>query len=356
MKLEQKIFAAVLTLGALLVVGLWLQPRIEDELAPTLERAFVAMELETSGIAEVGTLEILSGSSFTLHAVVEARRRSGETLYYTDAPALRIEGEVVPADSLRSWDRRRPPKIRWFTIEPGKPFLRVLDLEELAGLSAQEVYRPEWPSTWSIPGSLDLAADSNRDWIHGLDQDTFGTQRYQVRIEVFDDDEALLPSQRLKSAGAEVWMLQEMLPTVTASLPGVLGPVSRIFGLPQIEGIEAAEGFRQQVDAWMSDRLAFDRLGVLGETLRAAGVTPESIEWRTLDLSSQPSWEDQVHTGDLIQVSDRLVILYRDRGIEGVLDPDDLCLDFTRGASVAPLGQVFGSMEEWSWMPLAPSP
>ncbi|MCH9650370.1 MAG: hypothetical protein K0U98_19210 [Deltaproteobacteria bacterium] len=354
MSVERKIFAAVLILGALVVIGLWLQPHIEDELAPTLERALVAVQVEGSEVAELGTLKILSGSPFTLHAVVEARRRSGELIYYSDAPALRIAGTVVAAESLRSWDRRRPPKIRWFTVEPGKPFLRVSGLGEVDALSAQEVYRPEWPSTWSIPGRLDLAADANRDWIHGLDQDTFGTQRYQVRIEVFDDDEALLPSQRLKSAGAEVWTDQEALPTVTAALPGVLASVSEIFGLPQIEGIDTTEEFREQVDSWMSERLAFDRLGVLGETLRAAGVTSESIEWRTLDLSSQPSWGDQVQVGDLIQVLDRLVILYKDRGVEGVLDPDDLCFDFARGASVSPLGQVFGGTEEWSWMPLAP--
>ena len=54
--------------------------------------------------------------------------------------------------------------------------------------------------------------------------------------------------------------------------------------------------------------------------------------------------------GDLLRVGNRWVVLLQDRGLEGFLDRDDLCLDFDRGARMRLVGEVFtgDGLVEWA--------
>ena len=53
-----------------------------------------------------------------------------------------------------------------------------------------------------------------------------------------------------------------------------------------------------------------------------------------------------------MQVGARWVVLYRDAGRVGVLDPEDLCLDFDQGASIRRLSDVFSGEGEVDWVSL----
>lgn len=89
------IAAAVLLVA---VIAVLLVPKAQETLAPQPQRAFVAIEVGGEGVARPGPVELASDTAFRLHAVLEATTRGGEPLFYTEAPALEIDGERVAAD------------------------------------------------------------------------------------------------------------------------------------------------------------------------------------------------------------------------------------------------------------------
>jgi hypothetical protein len=350
---ERKVLVIVLFLVALAVGIFLLLPQVEEHLAPQPLKAWVAVEPEGSGIARVGWLKLEQGTPFKLHAVLEALDRNGGTVYYTEARALEIGGQEVPAEALRPWDRHRPPKILWFTVEGAVRQRTVSDLEQLGRFALQEVYRPDWPHAWTIPGSLESSRVAAEERPFRTLEATIGTQRFHVRIEVYEDDKALLPKERYKSWGAD--SLPETVadfPAVTASAPGLLGPGSEVFGLSQLEPETLEPALLEGIESLSRQRLAFSRLSVLAETVAVAGLEPEDLSWSPLDISSGAAWGEEVHAGDLLQVLERMVVLFEDRGNPGILDAEDLCFDFAQGAGIRQLGQVFVGGGEVSWVPL----
>jgi hypothetical protein len=70
-------------------------------------------EIASSGPAEWGR-----GARVTLHLVLEARPEGEEeTVFFTRATGLVIDGETVPAERVRRWpEDREPPSIRWLHV------------------------------------------------------------------------------------------------------------------------------------------------------------------------------------------------------------------------------------------------
>jgi hypothetical protein len=266
----------------------------------------------------------------------------------------------VADSALRRWDRGRNPKILWFSVEGGLPYLELETADQLGRFHFEDLYRPSWPQAWVIPGQIKPSESINEDHLFGADRPAFGTQRYHVRLEVFSDDKALVPDQRFKSWGASRLPEEaESFPTVTVRLPGILGPASEVFGLTQVEPVGPSSGeMRSGLRTLIEQRLAFTRLGVLGELLEAQGRTAADLRWESLNLDGSTSWGDRVAPGDLVQVLDRVVLLYRDANGDGLVDPGDLCFDFAKGAAVRPLDQVFDFSEglEVSWVTLGSEP
>lgn len=346
---ERKITVSVMvTLGALLLL-LYLWPKAAERLAPELARAHVAVQPEGADAAVVGPVELEAGQGFTLHAVLEARARGGETVYYTEAPALAIAGERVPAEALRPWDRDRVVRIFWFSVEGFTPFVRLEAPAQLERFHFTEFFRPEWPTGWSIPGGLDPRfSESLQKDSFAAEERSFGTQRFQVRIELFPDEDALTAEERYTSAGGDALPDGvESFPGVYAALPGPAGPASLAFGLTQVEPPPGPPPeLLSRLAKLTRRRVAFTRAPLLREVMAAAGRSPGELEWVEVDLSDGPPWGGDgdragVGTGDLLRAGARVVVLFRDRGTEGVLDRGDLCFDYEQGAAVRPLSEVF---------------
>lgn len=356
MSTERKIILAVVALAVVVILVLLFYPSAKERFLPQPVAAWVAIEVEGSGEAVVGPVDIDAGKPFRLHAVLEAEDRDGARVFYTEAEALRLPDGPVPEAALRRWDRGRNPKILWFTVEGGAPYLELETLEQLERFHFEPLYRPSWPQAWSIPGRVDPLSTSNDAYLFGADRDAFGTQRYHVRFEVYSDDEALLPDQRFKSWSVERLPAEaETFPTAVVRLDGPLAPASAVFGLTQIEPVgDNASELRPRLDELSEELLAFTRLGVVAEVLRTVGKRSGDLVWRPIDLDGGAAWGQQVAAGDLLQVAERVVLLYADRGTPGVLDPADLCFDFARGAEVRPLEEVFdlGADAEVSWAAL----
>lgn len=357
---ERKITVTVMvTLGAILLL-LYLWPKAAERLAPELARAHVAVQPDGADTAVVGPVEIEAGQGFTLHAVLEARARGGETVYYTEAPALTIAGERVPGEALRPWDRDRVTRVFWFSVEGFTPYVRLEAPAQLERFHFTEFFRPEWPAGWSIPGRLEPRfSESLEQDSFDAEERSFGTQRFQVRIELFADEDALTAEERYISAGGDALPDQvETFPGVYAALPGPAGPASLAFGLSQIE---PPPGAGPEVLSRLAEltrrRIAFSRAPLLRQVMAGADRSPAEVGWVEVDLAAGPAWGEAgggsgVGPGDLIRAGPRVVVLFRDRGTEGVLDRADLCFDYEQGAAVRPLSEVFSGEGLLDWADL----
>jgi hypothetical protein len=142
-------------------------------------------------------------------------------------------------------------------------------------------------------------------------------------------------------------------PAVVASLAGPLAPATRVFGLTQIEPPDGAASEQiARLEELQGKGVTFTRLLLLRDILAAAGLGIDDLRWDFVDLLGNTAFGERVRPGDLLQVGARWTVLLSDRGIEGRLDPADLCLDFERGAAVRPLSAAF-DVEEVEWAPLA---
>ncbi len=212
------------------VASFLLAPKVREKLAPELVDARVAIELPSDGVARTGILGIQAGDTFTLHAVLKAVDQNGQAIYYTEAQALELDGVMIPPEDLRRWDRFHRVKVQWFTVEATTPHFEVEKRGGLDSFRFDEFYHPDWTQSWSIPGALTPRFDDL------LQQDypnrPFGTQRYHVRIELYEDEKSFVPQARYRSWGApEVMDKGEAFPTIIATLPDPMNAISRPFGL-----------------------------------------------------------------------------------------------------------------------------
>lgn len=353
MTTERKITLIVLGVVAGLVLLLFSSEVVEQEVGPKPIAAWVAIEVEGSGIARTGRVEIASGTPFHLHAVVQAETFSGKTIYFTEATRLEIDGQEIPGDAIRQWSSSNQPRILWFTVEGYTPYLEVGSKEALGEFHFEDHFRADWPRTWAIPG--DLRPRAERDMktgpIDGISR--FGIQRYHVRVEIFGPESEITPRLRLQSSSSQDLPARiDEIATVQATLQDRLHIPSSVYGLSQIEPLpESPAEVARELTSWFGQGIAFSRLELLRQHLGRSGVEYNDLSWDSVELGTEMSWSEEGATGgDLLRVGNRWVVLLQDRGNEGYLDRDDLCLDFDRGARMRLVGEVFTGegLVEWA--------
>ena len=338
---EKKILIVAIVAIAGTLAIFWFLPDAVERFAPEPLAAWVAIQPAGSEVAEVGPVEIEAGEEFTLHAVLEARTRGGDPLYYTEAERLSLAGQEIPVDQIRVWNRPGRSQILWFTVEGNVPFIKLESDQDLDRFTLTEFLHLEWPRSWSVPGQLEPANDNG--FQGGGETHDFGTQRYQARIELFATEDGKVPMARFKSPGAtELAEEPESFATVSSRLPGAPGPASLYFGLTAIETpAEPSSEYLAEVSALTRSRLAYAPLPLLAEIFHRAGTTPDELEWTRVDLEEGPAWGSEADAGDLLQVGARWVMLLEDAGTLGRLDRQDLCLDFEGRPAVRRLAEVF---------------
>ena len=348
------------TVAALLLFRFW------DRLAAPFRAqpiaAFVALLPEGEGVARDGPHRLAAGVPFRLFAVLEARTVGGGSVWYTEAPALRLGERVVPGDRRRRWPQRgRLARVRWCTVEGFAPYLAVGDESDLERFRLVETFHPEWGSGWSVAGVVD-PRNVQLDAGSPLRPLPFGAQRWQVRIELFAERSAITPAERTSSPGGSEALADAGAGTaLVAALPPPLARLSSVFGLTQVEAEPgAAAAVAARLDEWRRRGLAFERAALLREHVEGAGGDPAALAWRAFDVDrAAPVWSATagaagVAAGDLVQGGGRIVVLFRDAGEPGRLDRADLVLDFHKGAKVRRLDEVFraeGGLE-LEWAPL----
>ena len=343
-----------LTIGLILAalgVVVWLLPAVSRTRLPELVRAHVGIEVAGDGVAQVGRVRLAAGEAFRLHAVVEAEAPDGSTVFYTEAREVRFVDQDARDGSARvlAWaERPEPARVLWLTLEGAAPFRPLREDETLERFAFEEFSHPEWGTGWTASGSL----EARRDDELALDGRTsgleFGTQYFQVWVEVLAEESDAFPQQRLKSAGSgELLADSYAVAAVEATLPGRLAVPSRVSGLTQIEppaavGDEVLSSLARRYE----QGLLFTRALLLRDLLASAGRSFEELEWRRLDLRAGARWGERVQGGDLLRVGSRWAVLFRDDGAPGVVDGGDLCLDFERGAVVRRVASVFVEVDD----------
>lgn len=324
---------------------------------PELVDAHLAIRPEGESVAASGRVSIAADRGFTLHAVLEGRAGDGSPIYYSEAPALELAGERIPDDRVRPWDAEKSGwsgavvRILWFSVEGFVPYLALREAEDLERFRFEEFLRADWPRTWSVPGTVEPMFDEHLVRPNAVESGDHGTQRFHVRIEIYDSEEGLVPKRRFSSPGAtEVVDSASSFPTVVATLPGALEDPSRVFGLTQIEpiGVDMPSRLRELHERGLafSHRLLVDGL--------LEGRTIEELEWRLLDPEGSLEWgPDGVQPGDLARFDGRIVVLARDADRDGLVDGEDLCFDYERGALTLPLEAASGG-ESGSWVDRTP--
>ena len=329
-----------IALGLVLAVGaFFLLGTAQEELQPTPLRALVAIEAAESGVARLGPVEVAPGGRYTLHAVLEADSWQGDRVYYTEAEALHLPDGPVDPDRLRTWSSRDEVRVLWFSIEGAKPYQEIGAADDLDAFEFREFFLPDWPRTWSVSG-LWGGTSAGVTLPEGVDGLPFGTRRFHVRIEVFGPESEIRPRERFQSwTAAELRDHLDLVPTVSSRLEGTLGPASSAFGLSQFEKAPGAEPeVMEALAAWRKRKLGFSRLTVIRASLDAAGIDPEALRWEEIEINGEVDWGAP---GDLLRAGERWVLTYEDRGVPGMLDDDDLCFDFDKGAAVRRLGDIF---------------
>lgn len=355
MSRERWLFAGVLLAIVVGVAALMLAPKVDQALAPELLGARIAIRAPGSEIAVAGpaAVEVASGAEVRLEAVVVAQRRDGSRVYYTEAAALEIDGETIPAERISRWDRPLEARVRWFTIESTRPSISVARQEDLGLLRFEEILRPEWPRGWSIPLVVDPRLDD------ALDQERrrppFGTVRLHVRVELLGAEQKLVPVERWVSPGADQLPDHPTeIATVVVTLPGPLAEPSAAFGLAQLDLETSEPAVLAAVDELYDARLAGSIPPLLREELARRGAEPGAPVGQELELGGGRPWgESGVAPGDILRVGARVVFLYRDENGDGRLDLGDSALDFEGGATVRALDAIFAGAGIVEWLPAA---
>ena len=326
-----------------LLVGWRLVPEVGNPLAPEPVAAHVALLAEGDAVASDGPHRLDAGRAFRLFAVLEARDWRGRAVYFTEAPALRLGDREIATGALSPWSGGAVVRVRWLTLEGFAPYLAVTAGADLERFRIVESFHPEWGDGWRAEGVVDprLVQLEPGSPLAPL---AFGTQRYAVRIELFETAEELTPRSRASSPGADAAQAGAPgLTRVVAELPPPLARVSGSFGRSEVEPApDLAEELAAGVRALEDRDLAFTRPRLLAAHLAAAGVEPAALAWRAVDLAGErPAWGGEAAPGDLIQAGPRVVILFRDQGEANRLDPEDLVFDLWRGLHVRRIGDIF---------------
>jgi hypothetical protein len=331
-------------------------PGWKRSLEPRPAAAYVALLADGDAVATDGPHRLEAGRPFRLFAVLEAKAVTGGTVWYSDAPALRLGGRDVPRGSLRRWPAGRIARVRWFTVDGSRPFLDVASAADLDHLRFVESFHPDWGSGWSVPGVVDpqLALIEPEDHLRPLG---FGTERWAVRIELYGTPAALTPSARASSPGAER-VLDDPKPvtSLVATLPGPLGVVSAAFGEPVVKpGPTIDPEARGRIDSWLARGLVIEGDRLLARYLDALGISAEKLAFHDVELGPDgPRWGTDVRPGDFLRAGERLVILDRDRGVPGRLDPEDVVFSFEDGARDVVLSRLFAPVDGRLRLELAP--
>lgn len=334
--------------GALvLLVALRYLPEVENPFVAEPVAAHVALLAEGDAVARDGAHELAAGRPFQLFAVLEAKDWRGNTVWFSEAPALRIGDHEIPAAALRPWPEDPLVKVLWFTVEGTPTFVEVASAEDLERFRLEENFHPEWGNRWIAPGVVDprLVARDTESPVRPL---PFGTQRYAVRIELFAESGALTPKQRATGAAAGELLADPQRGTrLVAELPPPLARLSGAFGRPELApGAELDAAVASRVESLAVAGLAFVRASLIAAHLAENGSAAGELVWRPIDLAvERPRWGEEAGPGDLLQAGPRLVVLFRDQGEPGRLDPADLVFDLWQGLRIRRVDEIFRGEE-----------
>lgn len=343
-------------------------------LAPATARGKARLRVLIAGSVAGSTpatkpVQAKRGQRVILYAVV-ARRRGRRSVYFTDAPALRVGRRRVRGRRLRPLRRLGDVALRWSRIEPQPHHVstpppnrknpaysnaRLFGPHHGRWIGYDRIEYAESPIAGAKQSRLELArvAPSHpRVDVHG----GLGTMRYRVRVRIGDVE--------ISSPGAPPTVVRGISPRVMRvsfrSGDGFVGFLTSFYNVPNVFGSGGGTGRSHQTELYQGADCADVLIGaarragaplrytsVLGLERYAAPITPLLLlsdkgvfyvdDQRKPERSAGLSFAQDVAVGDLMLIDyvgfdgsprswDHVAVISGDAGRRGWFDPEDLVM------------------------------
>jgi len=173
-----------------------LRPVYLKSRVPELEEAWVVSRVDGESCATSDHKFVFEGTDIQLYAVLSGREKGKEGVYYyTNAGAVKINGEEIPPDRIKKWDNAWGAiRVLWFKLEPEKK--AYPDISSLREITYKQSYCSGWGSTWEH--SVDVTPD-----LIPYHKDNVGTMRFKVKCVLYWNDNQVNPFRKAESPGPE---------------------------------------------------------------------------------------------------------------------------------------------------------
>ena len=171
-------------------------PVYQKTRVPVLEQAWVVSMVDGEAVAGTDPKFVTEGQDIMLYAVAAGKLKGeDERCYFTNAPALMIDGEKIPEEQVMQWDTAWGDiRVLWFKVEPrAKSYEDITSLQEI---TYKETFCSDWKSTWQH--SVDVTPNQFPYHV-----DNVGVMRYKVKFALYWEDDAVTPYRKVDSPGIE---------------------------------------------------------------------------------------------------------------------------------------------------------
>ena len=249
--------SSLISLVALVLFGLFIvfyyaTIHIAPERVPTFEQAWVVSQLAGEEIASNEPKLVKKGEPIKLYTVIAGKKYNREELtYFTNAPALILDGRIIPPDKIEHWQRRwGVVKVLWFKIDTEKETYIPAEEGLIPTIAYHEEYFSEWGFSWDKIVEVTPELDLNPFTQELKVRQDYGTIRFKVQALIYTKDNPVIPLRKVNSPGKEAVEqlgIQDRVTRLSISdRDSLLGYYRAFYNLPYINLNEPpeVEGYR----------------------------------------------------------------------------------------------------------------
>lgn len=194
-----------LVLFGLFIIFYYVTIHIAPERVPTFEQAWVVSQVAGEKVASNEPKLANKGETMKLYTVIAGKKHKQEELtYFTNAPGLRLDGKIIPADKIENWQRRwGVVKVLWFKIDTEKDTYIPVKDEDVLNIAYNDDYCSEWGFAWDKIMEVAPEKDINIFTQELKIPQEYGTTRFKIQALIYTKDNPIIPLRKVNSPGKE---------------------------------------------------------------------------------------------------------------------------------------------------------
>ena len=199
------IFLVSLVIFGLFIVVYYAIIYIAPKRVPTFEQAWVASQAVGEKIASNEPKLLKKGETIRLYAVIAGKKHNQkEQTYFTNAPGLKLDGEIIPPDKIENWQRRwGVVKVLWFKIDTERDTYIPAQEGRVPTIAYNEDYQSEWGFSWDKIVEVAPEQDLNPFTQELKIRQEPGTMRFKIQALIYTKNNPVIPLRRVNSPGKE---------------------------------------------------------------------------------------------------------------------------------------------------------